>query len=64
MRSKNLVCVLCGAPWQFCANVCESCGGFSTWGESKGGPPSSWDVTDKGWTPKPPPAKREGGATE
>lgn len=55
-NSDKLICVLCGAPWEpGCKNVCE-CGGFSTWGYAKGGPPSSWDVHEDGsWTPKPVP---------
>ena len=52
---KDLVCVLCGEPWlPTVKNRCE-CGGFCSWGEKKGGDPMSWDVTDKGWTPKPVP---------
>ena len=52
----SLVCVLCGAPWEpSVKNVCE-CGGFCTWGETKGGKPNSWDVNvDGAWTPKAPP---------
>jgi len=54
-EEKELVCVLCGKPWvpKF-KNRCE-CGGFCTWGEEKGGNPSSWNVTEKGWIPKPAP---------
>ena len=55
-EEKVLVCVLCGEPWEpFFKNRCE-CGGFCTWGDKKGGPPSSFDVTEDGkWIPKPPP---------
>lgn len=38
----NLVCVLCGEPWEpMVKNRCE-CGGFCTWGPAKGAKPSSW----------------------
>lgn len=52
-NEDNLVCVLCGEPWvPGFKNRCE-CGGFCTWGETKGGSPSSWKVDEKGkWTPK------------
>lgn len=54
----NLVCVLCGAPWRSTSNRCvtPTCKGMCTWGEKKGGPPSSWNVDAAGrWSPKPPP---------
>jgi len=54
----DLVCVLCGAPWLSFSNRCiqPACKGFCTWGETMGGPPSSWDVhPDGSWTPKPVP---------
>lgn len=39
----DLVCVLCGEPWEpGYKNRCE-CGGFCTWGPSKGAQPSSWN---------------------
>lgn len=55
-KIDDLVCVLCGAPWQPpIKNRCE-CGGFCTWGKAKDGPPSSWDIDKQGrWTPKPVP---------
>jgi len=55
-KADQLVCVLCGRPWTpGCKNRCE-CGGFCTWGEKKGGKPSSWNVSETGkWTPKPVP---------
>lgn len=52
---RPLVCVLCGRLWRKFANRCK-CGGFCTWGEAKGGKPSSWEVGPDGrWAPKPPP---------
>lgn len=51
------VCVLCGAPWvPEVKNVCE-CGGFSTWGKSKGAEPTSWVKTEHGYVPRQPDAK-------
>lgn len=48
------VCVLCGMPWEpSIKNLCE-CGGFCTWGPAKGASPTSWNVTDQGWSPKAP----------
>src|SRR5579864_1483008 len=42
-NNKNLVCVLCGELWEpGYKNLCE-CGGFCTWGESKGAQPLSWN---------------------
>lgn len=60
-KEKDLVCVLCGAPWlPGYKNRCE-CGGFCTWGKKKDGPPSSWDVqADGSWTPKPVPKEHFG----
>ena len=47
----NLVCVICGNPWEpSFKNRCE-CGGFCTWGYEKGGDPLSWN---KNGTPKMP----------
>ena len=52
---KKLVCVLCGEPWEPpITNRCE-CGGFCSWGEVKGGEPSSWIKTEKGYVPRPVP---------
>lgn len=50
--SDDLVCVLCGEPWEpSFKNRCE-CGGFCTWGEAKGAQPSSWNIDG---SPKAPP---------
>lgn len=52
---EELVCVLCGIKWRPRANVC-TCGGFCSWGDKMGGPPSSWNIQNDGaWTPKPVP---------
>lgn len=58
---SDLVCVLCGRPWvPTFKNVCE-CGGFCSWGEAKGGSPSSWLVRDDGsWALKPTPRELGG----
>ena len=55
LAGDKLVCVLCGRDWIPCMNRCE-CGGFCSWGNKKGGKPSSWKVNPDGsWTPNPPP---------
>ena len=50
----NLVCVICGDPWEPAfKNLCE-CGGFCSWGYEKGGvalswgDPKNWDKNKKG----------------
>jgi hypothetical protein len=49
---EDLVCVLCGAPWEPAVkNRCE-CGGFCTWGKNKGAEADSWNQDG---TPKRPP---------
>lgn len=49
---QDLVCVLCGEPWEpSIKNLCE-CGGFCTWGEAKGAQPTSWNGDG---SPKAPP---------
>jgi hypothetical protein len=57
-NEEKLVCVICGEPWEPYKNRCD-CGGFCTWGHEKGGKPSSWTVTEKGWIPNPQPKKNE-----
>ena len=52
---KLLVCVICGEPYQSCANRCPTCNGMCSWGFEKGGESSSWTKTDKGYVPNPPP---------
>jgi len=55
----DLVCVLCGIPWDPpVVNACPNpkCKGFCTWGKKKGGDPSSWIKTKNGWIPRPVPS--------
>jgi hypothetical protein len=54
MDEKKLVCVLCGRPWHKFANRCR-CGGFCTWGSTKGAEPDSWIRTEQGYVPRPVP---------
>jgi hypothetical protein len=50
----DLVCVICGEPWEPpIKNRCE-CGGFCTWGYAKGADPLSWHKTEGGLVPNPP----------
>ncbi len=59
------VCVLCGAPWpKSHRNDCEACGGFCTWGQERGGEPTSWKVTPDGWIPNPVPAQIDGSGAD
>lgn len=56
-EKKQLICVLCGKPWEpGYKNVCE-CGGSCSWGYEMG-KPLSWTVMPDGSSvPNPPPAK-------
>ena len=52
----DLVCVLCGRPWiPSVKNRCQR-GGMRSWGDKKGGDPSSWHRNEHGnYVPNPVP---------
>ena len=52
-QKDMLVCVICGRPWvPSIKNRCN-CGGFCTWGDKKGGEPSSWQKVGEKYIPRP-----------